>query len=64
VDLSGLIRRIDEQDVKIAKLEQALRKKVALKSAHGRYVCAEPSGLVVADREVRGGWEEFEVERV
>lgn len=62
-DLSALIRRIDQQDVEIAKLQQQARKRIALKSAHGRYVCIEPDGRVIADRERVGGWELLEVER-
>jgi hypothetical protein len=34
--------------------------KVTLQSWHGRFLCAEPSGRVVADRIKAAGWERFE----
>lgn len=33
----------------------------AFKSAHGRYVCAEDNGKLVADRDNLGSWEKFTV---
>lgn len=37
-------------------------KRLAFKSAHGRYVCIEPDGRVIADRSEVGGWEVVTVE--
>ena len=36
--------------------------RVALKSAHGKYVCVEPSGRVIADRDAAGPWETLDLE--
>lgn len=38
--------------------------KVAFKTAHGTYLCAEPSGRVIADRAAVGAWELWEVHRI
>ncbi len=62
-DLAALEARVKVLEDKVAKLEADAQKKVALKSVHGKYVCAEPDGNVVADRTGRGSWEEFTVER-
>jgi len=66
-DLAKLQREFDvfKQDtlVRFAKLEQQARKRIALKSAHDRYVAAEPDGRLVADRHQVGAWELFDVER-
>jgi hypothetical protein len=37
-------------------------KRIALKSAHGLYVCAEDNGAVIANRPTAGGWETFTVD--
>jgi hypothetical protein len=36
--------------------------RVALKSAHGKYVCVEPNGRMIADRDGVGAWETLDVE--
>ena len=36
--------------------------RVALKSTNGKYVCVEPDGRLIADRDDVGAWETFEVE--
>ena len=35
---------------------------VCIESAHGRFLCAEPDGKVVADRRWDDSWEHFRVE--
>jgi hypothetical protein len=37
-------------------------KRIALKTAHGTYVCAEDNGTVIANRTSVGGWETFTVD--
>jgi len=37
----------------------ASRREVSLQSSHQKFLCAEPSGTLVADRDGRGGWETF-----
>lgn len=66
-DFTAILRRLDAQDAEIAKLRAELRKRIALKGAHGRYLCAENEEhgfRVIADRRDRGSWEIFEVERI
>lgn len=41
----------------------ARAEKVFLRSHHGRYLCAEPSGKVIADRAEPREWEAWHVER-
>eukprot|EP01116_Phalansterium_solitarium_P014002 TRINITY_DN3148_c0_g1_i4.p1 TRINITY_DN3148_c0_g1~~TRINITY_DN3148_c0_g1_i4.p1 ORF type:complete len:418 (-),score=50.27 TRINITY_DN3148_c0_g1_i4:258-1511(-) len=42
-----------------AELSNSL--KLSLQGAHGTYVCAEPNGRVVCNRDVLGSWETFEL---
>ncbi|KAJ4456317.1 hypothetical protein PAPYR_8497 [Paratrimastix pyriformis] len=43
------------------RVERKAENKVALRASHGKYVCAEPEGRVIANRDAAGGWETFEM---
>jgi hypothetical protein len=47
-----------------ASVAQHYGKGIAFKTAHGKYLCAEPSGQLVADRAEAKEWETFTVTRV
>ena len=63
---SDLAKQMAALSARMQKLEQqpapAFPQRIALKTAHGRYVVAEPDGSLAADRDEAGAWETFTVE--
>jgi hypothetical protein len=66
VRLNDATSRIQQLEAELdqPRAEVKLPRKVALKTVHGKYVCAEPDGRIVGDRDVRLSFEAFDFEVV
>ena len=61
---SDLAKQLAALAARVAQLEQrpTFPTRIALKTAHGLYVVAEPDGSLAADRDEAGAWETFVIE--